>query len=212
LSQRRRFSKLLVMSQSPTVVTIGTTTPFSSADTLRSAPFGDFDPAHPCLIPGLFAANILTTPLAIEAPVELTWKIMVDFDRYPEWNPINRFFRLDSHAAPGQTVTFGPRWGPYRNDALGEAEFTQHETLTIWEENRALAYGVIAWWLNAERVQYVAPLAANRCRYYTYERTSGVLSPLVRLLYGRRIFNGFTANGLALKKRAEEHHAASARL
>jgi hypothetical protein len=201
---------LLVMDQSPAVVTIGTQTPASSSGTLRSAPFGDFDPAHPCLIPGLFAANILTEPLDIEAPAELTWKIMVDFDRYPEWNPINRFFRLDSHAAPGQTVTFGPRWGPYDADSLGEAGFTQHETLTVWEENRALAYGVVSWWLNAERVQHLAPLAANRCRYYTYERTSGVLSPLVRRLYGRRIVTGFTANGLALKRRAEEQHLRAA--
>jgi hypothetical protein len=199
-----------IMNQTSGIGTDTTVQSLSSADTLRSTPFGDFDPQHPSLIPGLFAANILTTPLDIEAPAALTWKIMVDFDRYPEWNPLNRFFRLDSHAAPGQTVTFGPRWGPYDDQALGPAGFTQHETLTIWEENRALAYGVVAWWLNAERVQYVAPLAANRCRYYTYERTSGILSPLVRRLYSLRIVTGFTANGMALKKRAEEQHVGSA--
>jgi len=201
---------LCIMDQHSEVATTTTVQPVSSGDTLRSAPFGDFDPQHPSLIRGLFAANILTTPLDIEAPAALTWKIMVDFDRYPEWNPLNRFFHLDSHAAPGQTVTFGPRWGPYEGKELGAAGFTQHEMLTIWEENRALAYGVVAWWLNAERVQYVAALAANRCRYYTYERTSGIFSPLVRRFYSQRIINGFTANGLALKERAEAQYAASA--
>lgn len=171
---------------------------------VESKPFGVFDPAAPCRVPGLFAANILTPPVDIDAPVARVWSIMVDFDRYPDWNPLNRFFRLDTRAEAGQFVTFGPRWGPYHPDRLGDAGFTQHEMLTVWQDNRCLAYGVVSPWLNAERVQHVAPLAANRTRYYTYERTSGPLAPIVRLFYTRRIVEGFTANGLALKRRAED--------
>jgi hypothetical protein len=174
---------------------------------LTSIPFGPFDPAHPGRIPGCFAANILTEPIDIDAPVALVWEIMVDFERYPEWNPLNRFFRLDTYAAPGQTVTFGPRWGPYDSDRLGEAGFTQHETLTVWEEDCCLAYATISRWVNAERTQYLAPITANRSRYYTYERTAGILAPVVRRIYGRRIVLGFTANGLALKRRAEARYA-----
>jgi len=172
----------------------------------RSQPFGEFDPANPCRIPGLFAGNVMTTPIAIAAPVGLVWQIMTDFDRYPEWNPLNRYFHLDTYAAAGQTVTFGPRWGPYNSEDLGEAGFAQHETITIWEENCCLAYSVVSWWLNAERVQHIAPTAEDRTCYYTYERTSGIFSPIVRRLYAQRIITGFTANGLALKKRAELFH------
>lgn len=168
-----------------------------------SSPFGAFDPADPGRIPGLFAGNILTEPVDIDAPVALVWAIMVDFARYPEWNPLNRFFRLDSRAEPGQTVTFGPRWGPYDPDHLGDAGFIQHETITVWEEHCALGYGVVSPWLNAERIQHLQPRAGDRTRYYTYERTSGLLAPVVRLGYARRIIAGFTANGLALKHRAE---------
>jgi hypothetical protein len=174
---------------------------------LTSIPFGSFDPVHPGCIPGYCAANILTEPIDIDAPIALVWEIMVDFERYPEWNPLNRFFRLDTCAAPGQTVTFGPRWGPYDSNKLGQAGFTQHETLTIWEKNCCLAYATISRWVNAERTQYLAPLPNDRTRYYTYERTSGVLAPIVRLVYGRRIILGFTANGLALKRRAEACYA-----
>jgi hypothetical protein len=178
---------------------------------LNSLPFGAFDPANPCRIPGCFAANVLTEPIDIDAPVDLVWKIVVGFDRYPEWNPLNRFFRLDTYAKAGQTVTFGPRWGPYDSERLGEAGFTQRETLTIWEDSSCLAYGVVSFWLNAERVQYLAPVASNRTRYYTYERTSGILAPFVRRVYGGRIVAGFTANGLALKRRAEVRQAAGSR-
>jgi len=174
---------------------------------LKSKPFGEFDPANPSTVRGLFAGNILAEPIKIDAPVDLVWKTAVGFDRYPEWNPLNRFFRLDAAAEAGQTVTFGPRWGPYDSGDLGEAEFTQHETLTIWEENCCLAYGVISPWLNAERVQYMSAITADQTRYHTYERTSGVISPLVRVLYRRRIVTGFTANGIALKKRSEEFYA-----
>ena len=179
---------------------------------LTSTPFGPFDPVNPGRIPGCCAANILTEPVDIHAPVALVWEIMTDFERYPEWNPLNRFFRLDTHAAAGQTVTFGPRWGPYDSDTLGEAGFTQRETLTVWEEKCCLAYATISRWVNAERVQYLEPLAGNRTRYHTYERTGGILAPVVRRVYGRRIVIGFTANGLALKRRAEarQDHASKA--
>jgi hypothetical protein len=170
---------------------------------VHSTPFGPFDPARPDRIRGCFAANVLTEPVDIQAPVERVWRILVDFERYPQWNPLNRFFRLDTRAAVGETVTFGPCWGPYHEGTLGKADFTQHETLTVWEENCCLAYGVISPWLNAERVQHLASIAADRTRYYTYERTSGVLAPVVRLVYGQRIVTGFTANGQALKTRAE---------
>jgi hypothetical protein len=173
---------------------------------LNSDPFGAFDPANPCCIPGTFAANILTRPVDIDAPVEQLWAILVDFDRYPEWNPLNRFFRLDTHAEVGQTVSFGPCWGPYEGAGLGTAAFTQHETLTVWEENCCLAYAVISPWLKAERVQYLAPITSSRTRYSTYERTAGLLAPCVRRLYRRRIVAGFTVNGLALKRRAEAMH------
>ncbi len=170
---------------------------------LISRPFGAFDPVNPGRMPGCCAANILTDPIDIDAPAALVWEIMVGFERYPEWNPLNRFFRLDTRAEAGQTVTFGPRWGPYDRNALGEAGFTQRETLTIWEPNCCFAYATISRLVNAERVQYLAPTGANRTRYLTYERTSGILAPVVRRLYARRIIEGFTANGLALKHRAE---------
>jgi hypothetical protein len=131
---------------------------------------------------------------------------MTDFDRYPEWNPLNRFFRLDSRAEPNHTVTFGPFWGPYdqaEGDPFPDADFTQNEMLTVWEENCCLAYSVVSPQLNAERVQYISTLPNGRTRYHTYERTSGPLSPDVRREFGEGIIAGFTANGKALKKRAE---------
>ena len=178
---------------------------------ITSSPFGPFDPLVPCNLSGVFAQIIFADPVEINAEVETVWKIMTGFDRYPEWNPLNRFFRLDGQAQPGHTVTFGPVWGPYdlseNSPPLPDAGFTQNETLTIWEENCCLAYSVISRPFNAERVQHISSMNDGRTRYHTFERTDGFFSPIVRALYARKVIEGFTANGIALKQRAERFQA-----
>jgi|GEM_PF-445009 len=171
---------------------------------LVSSAFGPFDPLAPALAAGVFARNLVAPAIDIRAPVELVWQVMTDFDDYPQWNPLNRFFRLDGRAEPGHSVTFGPCWGPYHADgALPEADMTTRETITVWERNRCLAYGDLRRLFKAERAQYLQPLADGRTRYHTFERICGPLAPLVRLVFGQRIIRGFTANGVALKVRAE---------
>ena len=173
---------------------------------ITSSAFGEFDPLNPGTIPGIFARNLYAPPVEINAPITTVWGIVVGFDRYPDWNPMNRFFRLDSKAEPNHGVTFGPSWGPYdraEGEPLPEADFTQHETITIWEENCCLAYAVISRLSNAERVQFLSILENGNTGYHTYERMSGLVSPLIHWKFGSKIVAGFTANGIALKKRAE---------
>lgn len=174
---------------------------------ITSSAFGEFDPLNPKTIPGKFAENLYAEPVEIDAPITTVWEIMTDFDLYPEWNPMNRFFKLDSMAEPNHTVTFGPSWGPYdlgEGEPLPGPDFTQHETITVWEENCCLAYAVISDDLNAERVQHISTLENGKTRYHTYERMSGPDSPSTVQEAGSKIVAGFTANGMALKKRAED--------
>jgi hypothetical protein len=156
----------------------------------------------PETIPGVFASNIVADAIEIDAPLELVWQIMTGFDLYPEWNPMNRFFKLDGEAKVGDRVTFGPSWGPY-TDPLPEAGFVNRETLTVWEENTCLSYADMSRFFSAERSQYICALDNGKTRYQTYERISGPLGFLMKWVFGGKILRGFNANGLALKKRAE---------
>ena len=173
---------------------------------ITSSAFGPFDPLDPANIPGLFAEILVAEPLEIQAPLDLVWKTMTGFDQYTQWNPLNLFFKLDGAAKPNEQLTFGPHWGPYDlsgNAELPEAGFVQRETITVWEENCCLAYGVISKLFNAERSQVISVMANGNTRYQTFERISGLLSPLMKMVYRTRILNGFRANGLALKRRCE---------
>lgn len=173
---------------------------------ITSSAFGPFDPLDPANIPGLFADILFAEAVEIQAPLDQVWQTMTGFDDYPQWNPLNRFFRLDGEAKPNEQVTFGPHWGPYdlsENAELPEAGFVQRETITVWEQNCCLAYGVISKWFNAERSQLISVMDNGNTRYQTFERISGLLSPLMKMVYRRRILNGFGANGQALKRRCE---------
>jgi hypothetical protein len=173
---------------------------------IASSAFGSFNPLEPECIRGLFAENLYVDPVEINAPITTVWEIMTDFERYPEWNPLNRFFRLDSKPEPNHFVTFGPSWGPYdrkEGEPFPEPDMTQHEMITVWEENCCLAYADIRRFLRAERVQHISTLESGQTRYHTYERMSGLLSPLILRKFGALIVAGFTANGIELKNRAE---------
>lgn len=174
---------------------------------IHSSAFGPFDPLQPAPIDGLFAENLVADAVEIQAPLAAVWQAITGFEHYPEWNPMNRFFNLDGEARVDETVTFGPHWGPYQlsdNTSLPEAGFTQNETITVWEENHCLSYAVISKVFNAERSQVISSLANGNTRYQTFERVSGLFSPVVKLAYRNKILRGFTANGLALKKRCEQ--------
>lgn len=173
---------------------------------LNSSLFGPFDPLNPAPAPGMITFMLSAEPVIIEAPIALVWQVMTDFKRYPEWNPFNRFFKLDTTATPGETVTFGPVWGPYDLSAEGELldhGFVQRETITVWEPEQCLAYAATSAVFNAERAQCLSVTAQGDTCYQTYERMNGIFSPLTRMIFGAKILTGFEANGLALKKRAE---------
>ncbi len=176
---------------------------------LHSDPFGPFHPYDPENIPGEHSCKIVAEPVEIKAPVEFVWRVMTDFAKYNEWNPMNRFFNLNGKAKTGDTVTFGPCWGPYDVDPLPEHDQVDTEVLTVWEENACLSYACITDAFSAERSQFVCDSENGHTRYITFERFSGEAGPDIKNAYGEKILKGFTANGLALKARAESLYEAS---
>jgi hypothetical protein len=63
---------------------------------------------------------------------------------------------------------------------------------------------VFKWILHAVRVQEVRSRGGGGCVYETSDTMTGLLVPLVFLLYGSAVTRGFAAQGIALKERAEK--------
>jgi hypothetical protein len=187
--------------------TPATRTREAGATQIQSSLFGAFDPTEPRNIEGRFSGIVAIVPLQIHAPARAVWDVVVDFERYPEWNPLNRFFRCDGERAPGQRVTFGYTFARSKgSDPLPAHDHTISEVITVWDEGACFSYADVKPGFANERTQYVRADSADTSTYFTFERFSGPVSPLIRLLFGARIRDSFQRTALALKARAESLH------
>ena len=117
----------------------------------------------------------------IDAPIEDVWAVLVDVDRYPEWNSFTT--RVRSSLEPGQ-----PIW--MRVD-LGWITLWFRERVREVEAPRRLVWGLrVPGLLAAERIQTLEPTESG-CRYETVDTIEGTLAPLVHGLFGRGLERGF---------------------
>ena len=144
----------------------------------------------------MFRFVAASEPVEIEAPAERVWDILVDFDRYGEWNPFTT--RVEASLEIGSPVMLHVK--------LGWLKRKQPERIETVEPPHLLAWGVTMgarFLLVARREQHLEVLGETRCRYFTTDETRGLLTPLVALLFGRLIRRGFNDMAAALKSRAE---------
>lgn len=135
--------------------------------------------------------------IAIAAPAGRVWSILVDFERYPEWNPFTVEVRTTLRV--GEPVAMDVR-------LPGRRPQRRTEWVNAVEPGRCIAWGMHMGrpgLLTANRFQWVDPLSGSRCRYRTEDRMSGWLSPVVMAFYGESMRRGFESVARALKDRAE---------
>ena len=139
----------------------------------------------------------VSASIEIDVPSEVVWTVLTDFDRYAEWNPFN----------VGMTTEFEMGAAVHMEVALvGSRTQRQTEYITTlvpgqkvcWSMNRTPA-----WLIRATRCQLLEPLGEGRTRYTSDDTITGILAPLVMLVYGRAMQRGFESACTALKRRAE---------
>lgn len=144
----------------------------------------------------VFEFLVASDPLEIEAPAERVWDILVDFERYGEWNPFTT--RVEANLEIGSPVMLHVRLGWLNRKQPERIETVEPPHLLAW--GTTMGHPVL---LSALREQRLETLSETRCRYLTTDATSGLLTPLVALLFGRLIRQGFNDMAAALKTRAE---------
>ena len=147
----------------------------------------------------MFKYSIESEPVQIEAPVEAVWDLLVDLDRYHEWNPFART-ATETDVRAGAPVHFDVRLGGYNRKQTERIEIIEPPTRLAWSTNVALGL------VKGLRTQQLEQQSKSSCTYYNTDTLEGPLAPIARLFFGGAMHRGFAAVGQALKETAEQRH------
>jgi hypothetical protein len=136
------------------------------------------------------------TEIAILAPAERVWRILIDTAQWPAWNP---FAKASGRFVVGErvSVTLTPP---------GQRAMTFTPTIVRLEPGRELRWlghlGVRGLF-DGEHGFRVVPEDVGRCRFEQFETFRGVLVAPIFWIAGESTRKGFESMNRALKARAE---------
>ena len=140
--------------------------------------------------------TLLTSEIVIDAPSEVVWQVLVDFDSYPDWNPVEV-------EAKGEAVVGAPF--EHTGKLPGREPRTFHAKIIEATPARALAWkGRIAvpGLFDVRHHFEIDPLGDDRSRLRQFEHFSGILVPFMRGVL-RDTQAAFELANQAIKERAE---------
>jgi uncharacterized protein YndB with AHSA1/START domain len=150
---------------------------------------------------------IESVTVEIDAPAPFVWDVMVDYARYPEWNPYTVEVQTTLEIGDPIDLTLP-------NPDGSEGTFVNREFIRVVDAPHHLRYdtgdeleGIFAY-----RDQWIEPLGPERCSYRTTDTFSGEHAALVIESTGAWVKEGFDAVARALKARAEALYAAEPRV
>ena len=140
---------------------------------------------------------ISSDTVEINAPAELVWQILIDFDNYGKWNA---FCPEISNEAlePGAAVDM-------RVD-LGNGLQHQVEYITRVEPNKTIAWGMEnkpGDPIQAVRTQTLTARGTDACSYISIDEFSGESASVMIDLMGKAVETGFNCCAYGLKEYAE---------
>lgn len=149
----------------------------------------------------MFHHKITSEVVKINAPSNYVWRILIDFQRYPEWNPFTTSAK--GHLSLGEPLELQVVM-PKRGDRA------QTEIITTIDAPNQLAWGMTLGFkpiLSARREQTLTTIDPQCCTYETSDAFCGLLSGLVYALFYDDVYNGFNNVAYALRDHAEKKWA-----
>jgi hypothetical protein len=139
--------------------------------------------------------HTIDTGVTIRAAPSEVWAVLVDFDRYAEWNPF--ILRAEGNAVEGNVLKLHIR-------PPGGNGMDHQPTLLIAEPTRHLCWLGTAFlpWLFAARHEFIVETIDEGTRLRHREVFTGLLIPFLQQTL-RRTEAGFEMLNQALKERVE---------
>ncbi len=150
-------------------------------------------------------AVVKSAVVEIDAPASVVWRILIDLDKYGEWNPF--CVRCESTLQMGAPVSMSLMDYANPGRLLPNVEY-----ICAFEPERRLSWEMHwseSWPYAARRDQVLEPLGAQRCRYYSTDAFLGETGIHVMRFAGPWIERAFNDTARALKHRAEAQYAGS---
>ena len=149
-------------------------------------------------------ARSVGASIDIDADIATVWSVLVDVDRYPEWNPftVSVVTTFELGAPVDMRVALrGRRDRQGRRKTMHQVEY-----ITEYQPGRRVSWGVSvgpAWFILADRWQELTDLGQGRTRYATSDEFTGVGVGFMFLLMRGHMERGFREVAQGLKARAE---------
>lgn len=140
--------------------------------------------------------TLLTSEIAIDAPSEVVWRVLVDFDSYPDWNPVE----IEARGVAVVGAAF-----EHTGKLPGRKPRTFKARIIEARPARALAWKghvVVPGLFDVRHHLEIDPLDGDRSRLRQFEHFSGLLIPFMRGVL-RDTEAGFELANKAIKQRAE---------
>jgi uncharacterized protein YndB with AHSA1/START domain len=147
------------------------------------------------------ASNVVTSiKVQIEAPTAVVWRVLIDLDRYKEWNTFCPGIRSTLKLGDPVIMTVKKP----NTDELGTAT----EYLVCFEPERLLSWEARpAGQLVARRDQFIERLGPDRCTYVTTDAFVGPTADELMRTIGAWAKQGFDDVARGLKRQAEAIYA-----
>ncbi len=144
---------------------------------------------------------VASVTVEIDAPPQVVWDVLVDYARYPEWNPYT--VRVETTLQIGSVIDL------YLPDPAKPGEtFLNREYIRVLDAPHHLQYDTAEELpgIHAVRDQWVEDLGGGRSSYRTTDVFTGTVAKTVMDLQGQWVKDGFDSVAHALKARAEALH------
>jgi hypothetical protein len=145
----------------------------------------------------------IRTETEIAATPREVWSILVDFGRYPEWNPL--IPKIRGWPEPGAPLDFRVELGGRRFPVQARVLRADRERELRWRGPRSKLLGK----LFAGEHYFALEPAPLGCRFIHGENFTGVTASLVWPRLEPLVRDGYSRMNSAIKARAETMHANS---
>lgn len=142
--------------------------------------------------------TIVEYKIDINAPAATVYMILMDFAKYPEWNPMITSITGDSSVGSKLAV----------NVTLGDRAPTSFKPQVVHNEKdkefRWVGTVIAGFFFKGEHYFKIQETSTG-CTFIHGETFTGILEPFITKMYGTNTEKAFKAYNEALKTRAESH-------